>query len=57
LGIKVKPPYNYDLSDLSWQGVNYLAIEIAIDRKRKRSDVEESKSCIIGKVQLFCKLK
>jgi hypothetical protein len=53
LGIKAKPPYHYDLSSLAWQGVNYLAIEVAIDMKRKRIAVEENQPCIIGNVRLF----
>jgi hypothetical protein len=53
LGIKATPPYHYDLSSLVWQGVNYLAIEVAIDMKRKRIAVEENQPCIIGNVRLF----
>jgi hypothetical protein len=53
LGIKAKPPYYYDLSSLAWQGVNYLAIEVAIDMKRKRITVAEDQPCIIGSVRLL----
>jgi hypothetical protein len=33
-GMKLKPPFRYDLSDLVWQGKNYLAIEVAVFTKK-----------------------
>jgi hypothetical protein len=30
-GMRIKPPYRYDLSSLAQQGKNYLAIEVAIN--------------------------
>jgi hypothetical protein len=53
MGIKVKPPYRYDLSTLAWQGKNYLAIEVAIINKRKRLTAGENQPCIIGNVRLY----
>jgi hypothetical protein len=55
LGIKVKPPYHYDLSSLAWQGENHLAIEVAIGNARKHITLGESQPCIIGNVRLFTK--
>jgi hypothetical protein len=55
LGIKAKLPCHYDLSSLVWQGINYLAIEVAINMKRKHLTIEESQPCIIGIVRLYTK--
>jgi hypothetical protein len=55
LGIKVNQPYHYDLSNLVWQGVNYLAIEVAISIDRKRITPGESRPCIMGNIRLFNK--
>jgi hypothetical protein len=33
-GMKLKPPFRYDLSDLARQGKNYLAIEVAVFSKK-----------------------
>lgn len=29
-GMKFRPPFHYNLSDLVWQGKNYLAIEVSV---------------------------
>jgi hypothetical protein len=55
LGIRARPPHQYDLSSLTWRGINYLAIEVAIDMKQKRITLGEKQPCIIGNVQLFIK--
>jgi hypothetical protein len=55
LGIHARPPHQYDLSSLTWQGKNYLAIEVAIDMKQKCITSGENNLCIIGNVQLFIK--
>ncbi|MDR2784713.1 MAG: hypothetical protein LBB83_02245 [Treponema sp.] len=34
-------PYCYDLSDLAWQGQNYLAIEVAITPERECAGTKE----------------
>jgi hypothetical protein len=33
-GMKLRPPYRYDLSDLAWLGKNFLAIEVAVFSKK-----------------------
>jgi hypothetical protein len=53
LGIQIKPPYRYDLSSFTWQGKNYLAIEVAIDIKRKSIAAGGNWPCIIGDVRFF----
>jgi hypothetical protein len=55
LGIRIKPPYQYDLSGFTRQGKNYLAIEVAITIKRNRMAIGESRPCIIGNARLFRK--
>jgi hypothetical protein len=55
LGIRIKPPYQYDLSSFTRQGENYLAIEVAIAIKQNRMTAEENRPCIIGNVRLFRK--
>jgi hypothetical protein len=55
LGIRIKPPYQYDLSDFTRQGKNYLAIEVAIAIKQNRMAAEENRPCILGNVRLFRK--
>ncbi|MDR2053099.1 MAG: hypothetical protein LBP80_06775 [Treponema sp.] len=39
-GMKLRPPYHYDLSGLARQGKNYLAIEIAVFPERKSIAIE-----------------
>jgi hypothetical protein len=55
LGIRIKPPYQYDLSSFFRQGKNYLAIEVAIDIKQNRMGIAENRPCVIGNVRLFRK--
>jgi hypothetical protein len=55
LGIQIKPPYQYDLSNFTRQGKNYLAIEVAITIKRNRMAIGKSRPCIIGNARLFRK--
>jgi hypothetical protein len=55
LGIRIKPPYQYDLSNFIRQGKNYLAIEVAITIKQNRMAAEENRPCILGNVRLFRK--
>jgi hypothetical protein len=55
LGIKAKPPYYYDLSNFTWQGENYLAIEVAINIDRKYMKVGEKQPCIMGNIRLLIK--
>jgi hypothetical protein len=53
LGIQTKFPCCYDLSSLTRQGKNYLAIEVAIGNKQKSMIVGENQPCIIGNVRLY----
>jgi hypothetical protein len=53
LGLRAKLPHRFDLSDLSWKGKNYLAIEVARFIKRKTIVVGGNRPCIIGDVRLF----
>jgi hypothetical protein len=39
-GMKLRPPYRYDLSGLARQGKNYLAIEVAVFPERKSIAIE-----------------
>jgi hypothetical protein len=65
-GMKLRPPYRYDLSGLTRQGKNYLAIEVAIFPERKSTAIEAqplektrhdknitNHPCIIGTVRLY----
>jgi hypothetical protein len=53
LGLRAKLPHRFDLSDLSWKGNNYLAIEVAIFINRKAIAARGILPCIIGDVRLF----
>jgi hypothetical protein len=53
LGLRAKLPHRFDLSDLTWKGKNYLAIEVAIFIKRKAIAARGNLPCIIGDVRLF----
>jgi hypothetical protein len=55
LGIRIKPPYRYDLSSFIRQGKNYLAIEVAIAIKQNRMGIAENRPGVIGNVRLFRK--
>jgi hypothetical protein len=65
-GMKLRPPYHYDLSDLARQGKNYLAIEVAVFPEQKSIAIEAqplektrhdknitNHPCIIGTVRLY----
>jgi hypothetical protein len=64
-GMRIELPYRYDLSDLAWQGKNYLAIEVAVIPERKRmattvhpkekirKRIPKDQSVIIGFVRLY----
>jgi hypothetical protein len=64
-GMRIKPPYRYDLLNLARQGKNYLAIEVAINlgdknktategiKKKMKSEEYIKKSNIIGAVKLY----
>jgi hypothetical protein len=64
-GMRITPPYRYDLSSLARQGKNYLAIEIAINlgknnrrttegiRKKAKYGKHKEQSDIIGTVRLY----
>jgi hypothetical protein len=55
LGIKAKPPCYYDLSNFTWQGENYLAIEVAVGIDRKCMTLGENQPCIMGNIRLLIK--
>jgi hypothetical protein len=55
LGIKAKPPCYYDLSNFTWRGENYLAIEVAINIDRKCMSFGENQPYIVGNIRLFIK--
>jgi hypothetical protein len=55
LGLRAKLPHRFDLSDLTWKGNNYLAIEVAIFINRKVIAARGNLPCIIGDVRLFTK--
>jgi hypothetical protein len=48
-GMQIRPPYRYELSNLAWQGKNYWAIEVAIDKERR----DKKNSNIIGIVKIY----
>jgi hypothetical protein len=64
-GMRITPPYRYDLSSLARQGKNYLAIEIAINleqdnrriteeiQKKTKHGKHKEQSDIIGTVSLY----
>jgi hypothetical protein len=66
-GMRITPPYHYDLSNLARKGKNYLAVEIAVnlgqkDRVNPEPIQEKSehgkqikKSNIIGSIRLYTK--
>jgi hypothetical protein len=64
-GMRMKPPYRYDMSSLARQGRNYLAIEVAINlgqidsvnpepiQERADYDKDIRKSNIVGSIKLY----
>ena len=65
VGLKIKPPYRYDLSGFARQGKNYLAIEVAVTIEQGRMvimadqpgkmqhDGTVIQPCVIGNVRLY----
>jgi hypothetical protein len=53
LGLRAKLPRRFDLSGLTWEGKNYLAIEVAIFINRKAIATRKNRPRIIGDVRLF----
>jgi hypothetical protein len=64
-GMLIKPPYHFNLSNMAWQGKNYLAVEIAINLSRGKKKFIEGihnkinyneaieKVNIIGTIRLY----